>query len=62
MVIFNGLLSERLSFADERENLSVASGLNYNPLFFNKPCDEASGAAQGSQGQTDLELERVLAS
>ena len=28
----------------------------------NKPCDEALGAAQGSQGQTDLELERVLAS
>ena len=29
MVIFNVLLSERLSIADERESRSVASGLNY---------------------------------
>ena len=27
----------------------------------NKPCDEALGAAQGSQGQTDLELESIRA-
>ena len=25
-----------------------------NILYLNKPCDEAMGAAQGSQGQTDL--------
>lgn len=35
-MIFIVLLSERLSFADERENHSVASGLNYNSLLFQK--------------------------
>ena len=35
-MIFIVLLSERLSFADERENHSVASGLNYNSPLFQK--------------------------
>ena len=34
---------------------------NWGSISINKPCDEALGAAQGSLGQTDLELESLRA-
>ena len=53
-------VSSRYTHQNSLHNIAMCADLLWllwsvtNILYLNKPCDEAMGAAQGSQGQTDL--------